>query len=78
VVLLAPTEFSWTFKNKPNHYLLQIARDSAFNDVVFEHRTELDKVTIQQSFGQGRFYWRVVAVSGEKSIELSDTRLFTR
>jgi hypothetical protein len=78
VIALAPTEFSWKFKNDPKQYKLQIARDALFKEVVFEHYTSSDSVNIQQSFGQGKFYWRVIAEFEGKPNQLSETRFFTR
>lgn len=78
VIDLAPTEFSWKFKNIPKQYLLQISRDAAFKEIVFERYASSDKTIIQQSFGQGKFYWRIVALYEGKTSELSDSRFFTR
>ena len=78
VIPLAPTEFSWKFKNSPKQYKLQVARDASFNEIVYEQYTSSDSINIQQSFGQGKFYWRVVAEFEGKPTQLSETRIFTR
>ncbi len=77
VIALAPTAFSWSAP-KADQYLLQISRDEAFKDVVFEQRTTENQMAIKQSFGQGQYYWRVIAVVKGKSQEVSAIRKFSR
>lgn len=78
VIPLAPTELSWTPIPAANSYTVQIARDSHFVDIVFERRVSFDKLTINQSFGAGEFYWRVVVLSDGKPQKFSEVRKFSR
>ncbi|MDP2072116.1 FecR domain-containing protein [Methylotenera sp.] len=78
VIPLAPTELSWTPIPAANSYTVQIARDTHFVDIVFERRVSFDKLTINQSFGAGEFYWRVAVLSDGKPQRFSEVRKFSR
>ena len=78
VIGLAPTYFSWDILPSSTAYLVQIARDEKFTDVVFERQASFNKLTINHSFGTGEFYWRVAAISGGKSHKFSKIRKFSR
>ena len=78
VIPLAPTDLSWTPVPKATSYLIQIARDVNFADHLYERHSSYSKLTINQSFGAGVFYWRVAALSGGKPQKFSNTRTFSR
>ena len=78
VIALAPTNFEWSPKPNTQQYLLQISRDAAFKDVVFEQSTTNNLVSIKQSFGSGQYYWRVAAISNGKPQVISEIRKFSR
>jgi len=75
---LAPTDLSWTPIPAANSYVIQIARDIDFADIVFERHASYNKLTTNQSFGAGEFYWRVVVLSDGKLQKFSNVRKFTR
>ncbi|MDP1767143.1 MAG: FecR domain-containing protein [Methylotenera sp.] len=78
VIPLAPTLLSWTPFPAANSYLVQIARDTHFVDIVFEQRVSLDNLTIYQSFGAGEFYWRAAVLSDGNPQRFSEVRKFSR
>ncbi|MDP1521888.1 MAG: FecR domain-containing protein [Methylotenera sp.] len=78
IIPLAPTVLSWTPISAANSYVVQIARDTHFVDIVFERRVSFDKLTINQSFGAGEFYWRVAVLSDGKPQRFSEVRKFSR
>lgn len=77
-ITLAPTHFDWTPVPAAEQYQLQIARDATFKDIVFEQLTTQDQLSINQSFGQGQYFWRVIAKSLGKSVLFSEVRKFNR
>lgn len=78
VIPLAPTVLSWTPIPAANSYTVQIARDTHFVDILFERSVTLPKLTINQSFGAGDFYWRVVVLSNGRPARFSEVRKFSR
>jgi len=78
VIPLAPTNLSWTPMPEATGYIIQIARDVEFADVVFERKASFSKLTINQSFGAGEYYWRVTVFSNGKPQKFSNIRKFTR
>ncbi|MDP3140909.1 MAG: FecR domain-containing protein [Methylotenera sp.] len=78
VIPLAPTVLSWTPIPAANSYTVQIARDIHFVNIVFERRVSFDKLTINQSFGAGQYYWRVAVLSDGKPQKFSEVRKFSR
>jgi len=75
---LAPTDLSWTPMPAANSYIIQIARDIDFADIVFERHASNSKLTINQSFGAGEYYWRAAVLSNGKPQKFSNIRKFTR
>lgn len=75
---LAPTDLSWTPIATATSYIIQIARDVDFADIVFERHATYSKLTTNQSFGAGVFYWRVAVLSSGKPQKFSNIRKFTR
>lgn len=78
VIPLAPTDLSWTTVPAATSYLIQISRDIKFTDKLYERHSSYSKLTINQSFGAGVFYWRVAALSGGKPQKFSNIRTFSR
>jgi hypothetical protein len=78
VIPLAPTNFSWTPMPAVNRYIIQIARDDNFTDMIFEYDASTSKLMLNQSFGAGEFYWRVASVLNGISLKFSNVRKFTR
>jgi hypothetical protein len=78
VIPLAPTDLSWTPIPAATSYIIQIARDIDVTDKVFERHASYSKLTINQSFGAGEYYWRVAVLSNGKPQKFSNTRKFTR
>lgn len=78
VIPLAPTDLSWTPIPAATSYIIQIARDIDFEDKVFERNASYSKLTINQSFGAGEYYWRVAVLSNGKPQKFSNIRKFTR
>jgi hypothetical protein len=78
VIPLAPTDLSWTSVPSATSYLIQVARDINFTDILYERHSSYNKLTINQSFGAGEFYWRVAVLSNGKSKKFSNVRKFTR
>jgi hypothetical protein len=78
VIPLAPTELSWTPMPKANRYIVQIARDVDFVNMVFERYASFNRLSIMQSFGSGEYYWRVAVISEGKPQKFSKVRKFTR
>jgi hypothetical protein len=78
VIPLAPTDLSWTAVPSATSYLIQVARDINFTDNLYERHSSYNKLTINQSFGAGLFYWRVAASSVGKPQKFSNIRTFSR
>lgn len=78
VIPLAPTDLSWTPVPAATSYLIQVARDVNFTDNLYERHSSYNKLTINQSFGAGVFYWRVTALSVGKPQKFSNIRTFSR
>jgi hypothetical protein len=78
VIPLAPTDLSWTSVPAATSYLVQVARDSKFTDNLYERHSSYNKLTINQSFGAGVFYWRVATLLGGKPQKFSNFRTFSR
>ena len=75
---LAPTDLSWTPIPAATSYIIQIARDIDFADIVFERHASYSKLTTNQSFGAGAYYWRVAVLLNGKPQKFSNIRKFTR
>lgn len=58
VIPLAPTDLSWVPMPDATSYMVQIARDVEFADKVFERHASFSRLTINQSFGSGVYYWK--------------------
>lgn len=78
VIPLAPTEFSWTPLAGANSYIIQIARDINFEDQLIERHASISRLTLNQSFGSGEYYWRVGVLSQGQIQKFSEVRKFTR
>lgn len=78
VIPLAPTEFSWTPVAEANGYIIQIARDINFEDQLIERHASMSRLTLNQSFGSGEYYWRVGVLSQGQIQKFSEVRKFTR
>ncbi|MDI1300070.1 FecR domain-containing protein [Methylotenera sp.] len=78
VIPLAPTNLSWTPVPTATNYLVQVARDVNFTDNLYERHSSYNKLTINQSFGAGMFYWRVATLSAGKPQKFSNIRTFSR
>lgn len=78
VIPLAPTELSWKPMPNANNYIVQIARDKDFANIVYERHASFNKLTINQSFGAGEFYWRVAVLIHGKPQKFSKMRKFSR
>ncbi len=53
--------FSWTFTPSANRYHLQVAKDSAFSDIVFESRILQLTDQVDQPLARGVYYWRMTS-----------------
>jgi hypothetical protein len=78
VIPLAPTNLTWKPMPTATSYIIQIARDVAFSDKVFERHASYSRLTINQSFGAGVYYWRVAVLLNGKPQKFSNIRKFTR
>lgn len=78
VIPLAPTEFVWTPVSGANSYLLQIARDSNFEDILYELQSFESRLSFKHSFGRGEYFWRVAVISEGKPQKFSNVRSFSR
>lgn len=70
-------EFSWFGVTNAASYILEVARDERFKDIL-DRRTLPDaKALVEQARWQGRVYWRVRAVDGDgKFSKWSDVSYF--
>ena len=75
---LAPTDFSWMSIPGAMSYVVQIARDAKFESKVFERHASFNRLTVNQSFGTGEYYWRVAELKNGKPQKFSNVRKFTR
>jgi len=78
VIDLAPTDLTWSPFPNASRYVVQIARDINFTDVVLERHATFNRLSIMQSFGSGQFYWRVGVLSQRKAQNFSEVRKFSR
>ncbi len=78
VIPLAPTNLSWAPIPSANNYIIQIARDMDFANIIFERHASYNTLTINQSFGAGEYYWRVAVLLNGKPQKFSNIRKFTR
>ena len=78
VIPLAPTELNWTPIPNVNDYVIQVARDINFTDIIYERHSSFSRWTIMHSFGAGQYYWRVSALPQGKPPMFSNVRRFSR
>ena len=78
VIPLAPTKLSWNSISLANGYIIQIARDVNFKDMIFEYHVATSQLTLNQSFGAGVYYWRVGMLSNGVPLKYSIVRKFMR
>jgi len=78
VIPLAPTELIWTSMPNASRYIVQIARDADFVNMVFERHASFNRLSIIHSFGSGEYYWRVAVLSDGKPQKFSQVRKFSR
>lgn len=74
----APIELSWTVVPGANNYIVQIAKDADFKDIVFVRIASSNKLSVVQSFGSGEFYWRVAMLLKKQPQKFSKVRKFSR
>lgn len=55
--------FRWSFGVRADSFLLAVARDSLFEDLVFSATALQNEYTLPEALPQGRYYWRVNAVN---------------
>ncbi|MCR5187441.1 MAG: FecR family protein [Treponema sp.] len=77
---VSPVTFQWKSDAKSAEYKLEVAKDQAFKDDVYEKTTKLTRVTDNftlESLPQGTYYWRVVRTSPSDKVSVSsDVRTF--
>ena len=56
--------FRWSFGVRTDSFLLSVATDTLFDDVVFEKTLPQNEFALTGGLPQGRYYWRVRAVNG--------------
>lgn len=78
VIPLAPTVFVWTRDAEASRYEVQIARDANFVDTLYQLEATEHQLSFKHSFGQGEYYWRVVAILEGKPQKISNVRSFKR
>ena len=73
--------FTWQDATNAEKYLLQIASDASFSDVVYSNSSIYDTERTVQGFDEiGRYHWRVkgLSLSGLSESAWSPTRFFDR
>ncbi|MDB5807711.1 MAG: LysM peptidoglycan-binding protein [Betaproteobacteria bacterium] len=76
-VRAAPVEFAWATIDGGAKYRMQVARDAAFSDIVFEASDIADtKITAPAGLPLGDYYWRIRTLLGNDIGPWSDVRSF--
>lgn len=78
VVPLAPVEFSWASIPNVTEYRVQVSRNENFDKLVYDLPTATDYLVVNQSFGSGTFYWRIVAFFEGAVVQTSPYQKFSR
>lgn len=60
------TPFSWTGVKNADHYLLELALDAAFSNVVLRENLRRTTFKLPKNIGSGSYYWKVSAVSRDQ------------
>jgi hypothetical protein len=76
-VRVAPVGFAWATIDGGAKYRMQVARDAAFSDIVFEANDIGDtKITAPATLPLGDYYWRIRTLLGSDIGPWSDVRSF--
>jgi hypothetical protein len=75
-VRASPVEFTWAAVGSNAKYRVQIARDTAFTQVVHEAETAETKLEAPASLPLGEYYWRIRTLEGADLGPWSDVRNF--
>lgn len=65
-------KFRWYPIKGSNHYVLQVAQDPSFTNVLTDIRVEENEFVLEKELPEGRLYWRVKAFSGTQESAWSD------
>jgi len=72
-----PIPFRWSFGVRTDSFLLEVATDSLFEDIVFRAATSQNEFTLSEHLPQGRYYWQVQAMN-ECGVKTSAVSSFIR
>ena len=60
----ANPELTWTPLEKADSYLLEIAQDAAFKNIIEHRQVNSTAYKIEKSLASGQYYWRLASVNG--------------
>ena len=58
-------ELSWTKVEQANQYLLQLAKDADFKQLLDSHQVTNTTYKIEKNLEPGQYYWRLASIDGE-------------
>lgn len=58
--------FSWTAVEGADRYLVEVAHDATFSDVILREEPKGTSFILPAAIGSGAYYWRIAAVSREQ------------
>lgn len=68
---------NWKGVQGAKSYRMELASDSDFRNIITSKVTVNTFIRINEKLAEGKYYWRVSAVSGQKTSEASETALLT-
>lgn len=73
-----PMQFSWEATHTGGVYVLQIAHDAEFTQMILEQQSPDTHYDVNLTFGSGEYYWRIGILDNGKAKQFSKARKFTR
>jgi hypothetical protein len=73
----SPFTLNWKGVQGAKSYRVELASDDDFRNIIVSKTTASTFIKISEKLAEGKYYWRVSAVSGQKISEASDTALLT-
>ena len=77
VVRDANPKLSWSSVDNVNEYLLELAKDANFEQVLVSHRVTSTAYKLENSLEPGQYYWRLASIDGADQGPYAATNSFT-
>jgi len=67
--IASPKPLEWSSADNVNNYIIQIAKDESFSQIVIDKQVDNPSYTISSPLALGSYYWRVAALQGENLLD---------